>query len=596
MRILIPLLLSGLLLAPPAFAAPQDDAATPAHAQSSASMSSAALDSTAGGISRAEWMTAKPVLARHAMVVSDQHYATEVGLQILEEGGNAVDAAVAVGYAQAVVNPCCGNIGGGGFMTIHLANGKNVFLDFRERAPLKATPTLFQDAQGNVVPGRSTKTWLGVGVPGSVMGLDAALKKYGTMSLKQVMAPAIKLARDGFVLQPGDIKVLDTRTKDFAAHPNVAAIFLNHGQPWKAGDVFKQPELAHTLELIESGGSKAYYDGPIAKAIVAASEKHGGILSLKDFRDYRVVWTKPLECRYRGYTIVTPPPPSSGETVCEILRVLDGYPLSKWGYGSVLTTHYLVEAERHAFADRNTYLGDPAFVHNPIARLLSASNIARIRSDIQPNRATPSSEVKGSLGAAEGMHTTHFSILDAKGNAVSVTYSINYLFGVGMMAGDTGFFLNNTMDDFTSKPGVPNSFGLVQGHVNEIRPGKIPLSSMVPTIVLKNGKVFMVTGSPGGSTIISTTLESILNVVDFGMNMQQAVDAPRVHMQWYPDEVFIEPGYLTPRTRAALEQMGYKFKTMPAWGADEAILVNPKTHMIEGANDRRRPAGLAAGY
>ena len=596
MRILIPLLLSGLLLAPPAFAAPQDDAATPAHAQSSASMSSAALDSTAGGISRAAWMAAKPVLARHAMVVSDQHYATEVGLNILKEGGNAIDAAVAVGYAQAVVNPCCGNIGGGGFMTIHLANGKNVFLDFRERAPLKATPTLFQDAQGNVVPGRSTKTWLGVGVPGSVMGLNAALKKYGTMSLKQVMAPAIKLARDGFVLQPGDIKVLDTRTKDFAEHPNVAAVFLNHGQPWKAGEVLKQPELAHTLELIEKGGSKAYYDGPIAKAIVAASEKHGGILSLKDFRDYRVVWTKPLECRYHGYTIVTPPPPSSGETVCEILRVLDGYPLAKWGYGSVLTTHYLAEAERHAFADRNTYLGDPAFVHNPIGRLLSTANIARIRSEIQPDHATPSSEVKGSLGAPEGLHTTQFSILDAKGNAVSVTYSINYLFGVGMMAGDTGFFLNNTMDDFTSKPGVPNSFGLVQGHINEIQPGKIPLSSMVPSIVLKHGKVFMVTGSPGGSTIISTTLESILNVVDFGMNMQQAVDAPRVHMQWYPDEVFVEPGYLTPETQTALEKMGYAFKVVPAWGADEAILVNPVTHMIEGANDRRRPAGLAAGY
>ncbi|EQD30578.1 gamma-glutamyltransferase [mine drainage metagenome] len=283
-------------------------------------------------------------------------------------------------------------------------------------------------------------------------------------------------------------------------------------------------------------------------------------------------------------------------TVCEILRVLDGYPLGKWGYGSVLTTHYLVEAERHAFADRNTYLGDPAFVHNPIRRLLSTANIARIRGEIQPDHATPSSEVKGSLGAPEGLHTTQFSILDAKGNAVSVTYSINYLFGVGMMAGDTGFFLNNTMDDFTSKPGVPNSFGLVQGHVNEIQPGKIPLSSMVPSIVLKHGKVFMVTGSPGGSTIISTTLESILNVVDFGMNMQQAVDAPRVHMQWYPDEVFVEPGYLTPQTRATLEQMGYKFKTMPAWGADEAILVNPKTHLIEGANDRRRPAGLAAGY
>ena len=593
MRLPIPMLLACLLTAAPALAAPVTAPAAVAHATS---IPASALDSTAGGISRAQWMAARPVTAQHAMVVSDQHEATAVGLQILREGGNAVDAAVAVGYAQAVVNPCCGNIGGGGFMTIHLAGGKNVFLDFRERAPLAATPTLFQDAQGNVVPGRSTKTWLGIGVPGTVMGLDAALKKYGTMSLRQVIAPAIRLARDGFVLQPGDIQVLDTRVKDFAKHPNVAAIFLNHGQPWKAGEVFRQPQLAHTLQRIEQGGTRAYYDGPIARAIVAASEKHGGILSLKDFRDYKAVWAQPIECRYRGYTVVTPPPPSSGETVCEILRVLDGYPLGRWGYGSVQTTHVLVEAERHAFADRNTYLGDPAFVHNPIDKLLSNANIERIRSRILADRATPSSEVKGSLGAAEGRHTTHFSVLDAKGNAVSVTYSINYLFGVGMMAGDTGFFLNNTMDDFTSKPGIPNSFGLVQGHVNEIQPGKIPLSSMVPSIVLKHAKVFMVTGSPGGSTIISTTLESILNVVDFGMNMQQAVDAPRMHMQWYPDAIFVEPGYLTPTTQAALEKMGYSFKPIPFWGADEAILVNSKTHLIEGANDRRSPAGLAAGY
>ena len=613
MRLPIPMLLACMLTAAPALAAPVTAPAAVAHATSireigirptadnaaaahATSIPASALDSTAGGISRVQWMAARPVIAQHAMVASDQHEATAVGLQILREGGNAVDAAVAVGYAQAVVNPCCGNIGGGGFMTIHLAGGKNVFLDFRERAPLAATPTLFQDAQGNVVPGRSTKTWLGIGVPGTVMGLDAALKKYGTMSLRQVIAPAIRLARDGFVLQPGDIQVLDTRVKDFAKHPNVAAIFLNHGQPWKAGEVFRQPQLAHTLQRIEQGGTRAYYDGPIAHAIVAASEKHGGILSLKDFRDYKAVWAQPIECRYRGYTVVTPPPPSSGETVCEILRVLDGYPLGRWGYGSVQTTHVLVEAERHAFADRNTYLGDPAFVHNPIDKLLSNANIERIRSRILADRATPSSEVKGSLGAAEGRHTTHFSVLDAKGNAVSVTYSINYLFGVGMMAGDTGFFLNNTMDDFTSKPGIPNSFGLVQGHVNEIQPGKIPLSSMVPSIVLKHGKVFMVTGSPGGSTIISTTLESMINVIDFGMNMQQAVDAPRVHMQWYPDQVFVEPGYLTSATQAALEKMGYTFKIVPAWGADEAILVNPETHRLEGANDRRRSAGSAAGY
>ncbi len=590
-----PIIAAMALLLAPLGSYARDSAQSHAVAQSS-SISSAALDSTAGAALHQQWTSAKPVLAKHAMVVSAQHYATEVGLQILKRGGNAVDAAVAVGYALAVVHPCCGNIGGGGFMTIHLSKGKNVFLDFRERAPLEATPTLFQDAHGDVVPGRSTKTWLGVGVPGTVMGLDEALRKYGTMTRAEVMAPAIKLARDGYVLEQGDVNILRTREKDFADHSNVAAVFLNHGEPWKVGDLLKQPELAHTLELIQKNGSKAFYDGPIAKEVVAASDQHGGILSLRDFRNYRAVWAKPIECLYRGYTIVTPPPPSSGVTVCEILRVLDSYPLAKWGYGSVMATHVLAEAERHAFADRNTYLGDPAFVHNPIQSLLSEDNIARIRAAIRPDRATPSSDVKGSLGQAEGRHTTQFSILDAKGDAVSVTYSINYLFGVGMMAGHTGFFLNNTMDDFTSKPGVPNTFGLVQGHVNEIEPGKIPLSSMVPSIVLKHGKVFMVTGSPGGSTIISTTLESILNVVDFDMNMQQAVDAPRMHMQWYPDAIFVEPGYLTPATEMQLEKMGYSFKQVQAWGADEAILVNPKTGLIEGANDRRRPAGLAAGY
>ena len=558
---------------------------------------SQALDTTAGGGEGATFRTARPVTAKHAMVVTAQHYASDVGLKILKQGGNAIDAAVAIGYALAVVEPCCGNIGGGGFMVIHLANGRNVFLDFREKAPLAATPTMFQDAQGNVVPGRSTKTYLAVGVPGTVLGLDAALKKYGTMSRRQVMAPAIALAENGYVLQQGDVNVLDTRIHDFAEHSNVAAIFLNHGKPWQAGDMLKQPELARSLRLIEKKGANAFYRGPIAKTLVAASEKNGGLLTLKDFADYSVVWDKPVECEYRGYSIVSAPPPSSGgTTICEILQIIKPYPFSRWGYASVKTTHYLAEAERHAFADRNSVLGDPAFVSNPVVRLLSPQHAARIRAGILPDRATPSSEVAGVIGPAEGRHTTHYSVADAQGNAVSVTYTINYLFGLGQIAGDTGFFLNNEMDDFTSKPGVANSFGLVQGTANAVQPGKRPLSSMAPTIVLKRGRLFMVTGSPGGATIISTTLESILNVVDFGMNLQQAVDAPRMHVQWYPDEIFVEPGYLTARTRAALEAMGYRFKVVPAWGADEAILVNPKTHLLEGANDRRRPAGRAVGY
>ncbi len=566
-------------------------------ARAAPAISTQALDVTGFTAARAALAADKPVTAPHAMVVSAQHLATEVGVDILKRGGNAIDAAVAVGYALAVVHPCCGNIGGGGFMVIHLAKGGNVFLDFREKAPLAATPTMFQDAAGNVVPGLSTKSYLSTGVPGTVMGLDAALKKYGTMTRAAVMAPAIALAKNGFVLEPGDIKILDARATEFAAEPNVAAIFLNHGKPYQGGDRLTQPQLADTLQAIEQGGPDVFYKGSIARDVVAASKANGGLLTMKDFADYTVAWDKPVRCDYRGYTILSSPPPSSGgTTVCEILQIVKAYPFGKWGYASVKATHYLVEAERHAFADRNTYLGDPAFVKNPIARLLSASHAAEIRTKIKPDTATPSSEVSGSLGAAEGEHTTHYSVVDARGNAVSVTYTINFLFGNGHIAGDTGFFLNDEMDDFTSKPGVPNGFGLVQGKINQIEPGKRPLSSMTPSIVLKNGKLFMVTGSPGGSTIISTTLESIINVVDFGMNMQAAVDAPRVHQQWLPDLVMVEPGYLTAETQAALEKMGYRFKSVPSWGADEAILRNLKTGLLEGANDDRRSAGLAAGY
>jgi gamma-glutamyltranspeptidase/glutathione hydrolase len=550
------------------------------------------------GTTRAMLAHAKPVLAKHAMVVTSQHLATKVGVQILKQGGNAVDAAVAVGYALAVVHPCCGNIGGGGFMVVHLAGGKNLFLDFREKAPLAATPTMFQDANGNVVPGLSRNSWLAAGVPGTVMGLDEALKKYGTMRRAAVMAPAIALAKDGFVLTKGDEHLFAIRAKDFATQPNVAAIFLHKdGTPYKAGQRLKQPQLAKTLALIAKKGTTVFYKGSIARRVVAASKAHGGLFTMKDFADYTAAWSNPVSCSYRGYRVISSPPPSSGgTTVCEILQIAKPYPLHKWGYGSVKATHVLVEAERHAYADRNTYLGDPAFVKNPIAKLLSPAHAAKIRAAIKPDQATPSSEVKGSLGAAEGMHTTHYSIVDAKGNAVAVTYTINFLFGNGKIAGDTGFFLNDEMDDFTSKPGVPNGFGLVQGKINQIEPGKRPLSSMTPTIVLKHGKLFMVTGSPGGSTIITTALQSIINVIDFGMNMQQAVDAPRFHHQWLPDVVMVEPGYLTKKTQTRLEAMGYHFFPRSPWGANEAILKNPKTGLLEGANDARRPSGLAAGY
>ncbi|WP_423824182.1 gamma-glutamyltransferase [Salinisphaera sp. SPP-AMP-43] len=564
-------------------------------------ISSSALDATAPPTTQAALARARPVTAKHAMVVTAQHLATRVGVDVLKDGGNAVDAAVAVGYALAVVHPCCGNIGGGGFMVVHLAQtadhaAKNLFLDFREKAPAKATPTLFQNDQGEVVDGRSTETYLASGVPGTVMGLENARQRYGTMSRRRLMTPAIRLARQGFELQQGDVNILHERSDEFADQPNVARIFLNDGQPYQVGDTLKQPQLADTLSLISKRGAPAFYEGPIAKAIVKASQAHGGILSMSDFADYTAPWGQPVSCGYQNYTVLSTPPPSSGGTaICEILGILDPLPLADWGYASTRASHYLIEAERRAFADRNTYLGDPAFVDNPLDELLSADHLSHLRSDIDADQATPSSEIDGSLGAREGQHTTQYSIVDARGNAVSVTYTINYLFGNGHIAGDTGFFLNNEMDDFTAKPGVPNAFGLVQGKANQVEGGKRPLSSMSPSLVLKNDDLFMVTGSPGGSTIISTTLESMLNVIDFGMNMQQAVNAPRLHNQWLPDVTRVEPGYLSDKVKAELEAMGHRFDSVQSWGADEAIR-RRADGLLEGANDRRRPAGLAAGY
>ena len=539
---------------------------------------------------------AKPVTARHAMVVSDQHLATDAGVQILKEGGNAIDAAVAVGYALAVTQPCCGNIGGGGFMTIHLANGEDLFLNFREKAPLKATPNMFLDAKGNVVEGRSTDTYLGVGVPGTVMGLDAALKKYGTMSISQVIQPAIKLAREGYVLEEGDAKIINNDLEALNKYPESAAVFGNGGKPWKAGDRVVQKDLANTLEKIAKGGTDAFYKGSIAKAVVKASDAHGGILSMKDFASYNVEWKKPLQCEYRGYTILSAPPPSSGgTTMCLALNILKPYPVADWGYASTKFVHYFAEAERRAFATRNTYLGDPDFVKIPMQKLMSASYAASLRATIKPDKATPSSEIKSFLPPSEGNNTTHYSVMDSHGNAVAVTYTINFLFGIKQIAGDTGFYLNDEMDDFTAKPGASNGAGLVQGKADAVEPGKRPLSSMTPTVVLKDGKPFMLSGSPGSATIISTTMQSIINVVDFGMNMQQAVNAPHIHMQWYPDVVYVGPGLLTPESKQQLEGMGYTLKERHL-GVLESILVNPKTGLLEGASDPHRSAGSAAGY
>ncbi|WP_305075017.1 gamma-glutamyltransferase [Propionivibrio sp.] len=561
------------------------------------------------------------VEARNGMVVSSQHLASKVGVEILKAGGNAVDAAVAVGYAQAVVNPCCGNIGGGGFMTIHLADGRDVFLNFREKAPTASSANMYLDAAGSVVKNASLYGYLAVGVPGTVLGLDTALKKYGTLGREKVMAPAIRLAREGFVLTRADTDILDTTIERFRQDPEAARIFLRKdGTPLQPGDRLVQKDLARTLEAIAKTGPDAFYKGRIPQAVEAAAKKGGGILTAADFADYSVSESAPVTCDYRGYVFHSAPPPSSGgTTMCQILNTLEGYDLKSTGFNSAETVHLMTEAMRHAYMDRNTYLGDPAFVKNPLERLLSKDYAKAIRAKIT-EMATPSSEVKpGKLPhePVESKETTHYSIVDKNGNAVSTTYTINGRFGAVVIAPGTGFFLNNEMDDFTIKQGVKNLYGLVQGATNAIAPKKQPLSSMSPTLITKDGKTFMVLGSPGGSRIISITLQTALNVIDHGMTPQEAVDAPRIHHQWLPDEVYYETRGLSADTLKELKVMGYKMTEQTPWGAAEVILygvpgaagvapassgndgaVSGKVRegFIYGANDPRRPAGAAIGY
>jgi gamma-glutamyltranspeptidase/glutathione hydrolase len=543
------------------------------------------------------------------MVVTAQHLASDAGAEILRRGGNAVDAAVAVGYALAVTHPCCGNIGGGGFMIIHLADGRNAFINFREKAPLAARADMFLDAQGNPVSDQSLNGYLAVGVPGTVLGLDTALREYGTLPLPTLMAASIRLAQEGFVLTRGDIDVLDEGVAKFREQPNVASIFLNQGRAFQPGERLVQKNLAATLRAISEGGPKVFYQGPIADAVAAASRAHGGLLTRKDFEAFGVTESAPISCGYRGYTILSAPPPSSGGvTLCEMLQVLQAYPLKTLGFHSSESLHLMTEAMRHAYRDRNAYLGDPAFVDNPISRLLSMRHIEEIRARIQPHRATPSA-ARRLAAADEKATTTHYSIVDGKGNAVSVTYTINDDFGAKVIAGDTGFFLNDEMDDFTAKPGSANLFGLVQGKANAIAPGKRPLSSMTPTIVLKDGKPVLVVGSPGGARIITTVLEIILNVIDHGMSLQEAVDAPRVHHQWLPDTLAGEPFAFSADTALALTRMGYHIDALEPWGTGNAAeiigiapadatqaraLGFPRPGILYGASDSRAPAGSAA--
>lgn len=538
-----------------------------------------------------------PVSGKNGIVVTTQHNASEIGLQILKQKGNAVDAAVAVGYALAVSDPCCGNIGGGGFMLIHLANGKNIFINFREKAALKATKNMYLDKQGKVISGLSTKGYLAVGVPGTVKGLDEALSQYGTMTRQQVMAPAIKLAAEGFVLQEGDIKILKAGTAQFKNQLNVASIFLKNGKnPYEVGDRLVQKNLAQTLELISNQGADAFYKKEIAKEIVKASRENGGILTSDDFSKYAIAQTQPVRCSYRGYEVISAPPPGGGTTLCEMLNILEGYQLKQLGWHSQDSLHFMLSSILYAYADRNKYLGDPEFVKNPVARLLSKDYAASIRSQIPKQQAISPKPLYSDITSHEGTNTTHYSIVDRYGNAVAVTYTINSYFGAKVIAGNTGFFLNNEMDDFTSKPGVANNFGLVQGNANIIEPGKRPLSSMTPTIVTKNGKVFIVTGSPGGSTITTTVLQVITNVIDYDMNISEAVNAPRIHYQGLPNVVLTEPYSLKSSVVQKLWERGYRVAPFLTWGAAESILVDPKTKLLYGANDNRKSAGKAVAY
>lgn len=546
-----------------------------------------------------------PVAAEHGMVVTAQHLASAVGIEVLRRGGNAVDAAVAVGYALAVVYPAAGNLGGGGFMTLQLADGRTSFVDFRETAPLAASRDMFLGPDGNLVPGLTTDSYRAAGVPGTVAGLELARERFGTLPRATLVAPAIRLAEHGFVLEQGDVDMLHAATDDFRRNPAAAAIFLDHEQPYRAGQRLVQPDLAATLRRVSAQGAAGFYDGPFARALVAASRAGGGLIAPADLAGYRARERRPVECDYRGYHVVSAPPPSSGgTTLCEMLNVLEGYPLREMGFHSAQAVHLQIETMRRAYRDRNTYLGDPDFVDNPVERLTDKHYAETLRASIDPARAGMSDDLPPAPGPHEGHNTTHYSIADRFGNAVSVTYTLNDWFGARLVVPGTGVLLNNEMDDFTAKLGEPNLYGLVQGAANLIAPGKRPLSSMTPTILTRDGKPLLVTGTPGGSRIITSVLHSILNIVDYGMNVQEAVDAPRFHQQWRPASTQYEPYAFSPDTLRLLAAMGHRMEPEPPENHLEAILVGAPAidaapvaaNRFYGANDPRRNTGQALGY
>ena len=539
--------------------------------------------------------TRQPVHARHGMVVAMESIAADVGVSVLQKGGNAVDAAVAVGFALAVTHPFAGNIGGGGFMLIRFADGRSTFIDFREQAPQKASHDMYLDATGKPTKD-SIEGWRSSGVPGSVRGFEMALSKYGKRTWAESLAPAVELASKGFPVSYALAESLKG-SRSLGGSPESKRIFQKNGAFFDVGETLRQPELAQTLERIQKNGPEEFYTGETAKRFAAEMSSHGGIITLDDLKDYKAIERTPLTGAYHGYQIITAPPASSGGiALLEMLGILDGTGYEKGGFGSASSIHYLAEAMRLAYADRNEYVGDPAFVKVPIAGLLDPAYHAKLRASIDPDRATPSDKVRpGRPAGTEHLETTHYTVVDSDGNAVAVTYTLNGGFGNGITVPGLGFLLNNEMDDFASKPGAPNMFGLVQGEANAIQPGKRPLSSMTPTIVVKEGKLFMTAGAPGGSRISTAVMQVILNVIDFGMNVQDAVDAPRVHHQWLPDKLSLERG-ISPDTVALLKARGYDVDYAPGVVLAQVAAIVSGGGWLQGASDGRSGAGKASGY
>ena len=553
----------------------------------------------------------RPTHAPHAIVTSVHELASRAGVEMLRSGGNAVDAAVATGFALAVVHPQAGNLGGGGFMLFRTAEGKAHFIDFREKAPAAATENMYLDAQGNVIPESSKESsvvgYRAAGVPGSIAGLVYAEKQYGKLSIEKVMAPAIKLARDGFPLAYEDAQDLK-RDEYLAQFPESKRIFQRDGNFYQPGELFKQPELARTLERLAKDPDD-FYHGAMARELAAAIHKGGGLVTAEDLAAYEVKEREPVRGSYRGYDIISAPPPSSGGVaLVEILNILEGFDLAKFGNRSGDAIHLETEAFRRAFYDRAEFMGDPDFAKVPVAQLIDKKYAAAWRDSIDPNHASLSQTLKrpsifnelereASLRPTvirEPENTTHYSVVDAEGNAVAVTTTLNDSFGSRVTAEGLGFLLNDEMDDFTSKQGVPNGYGLIQGPANAIGPGKRPLSAMTPTIVLKDGKLLLVLGSPGGPTIITTVANVLIGVVDFSLDIQEAVNAPRFHHQWLPDQILVEDR-LSPDTINILRSKGHKLTVRHFWGDAECIMIDPKTgERLAGADGRNN--GKAVGY